>query len=546
MAKKIAILISMMGIFLVSCWGASAQAPHDPTVFRPLGRFYLEGRYRIHSPDGYHIMMQEEVDVTPAPDVDAAATPTQGEAETAAPETPIERIFETHLTMWDIRGGKTLWTIALSQERYISDIVFAPDGSLFYVATTMPYPDPEEIRLTFYDTLTGEVISQTQGFDVIGAKIIPGDLEQALYTTVEFTPDSQQVIISYWRSIQPQRCAVWDVETATPAWVGEFPCGVRNSDDRLMAVAHPHDSGYSAYYQLTLYNTATGEVVATSEDEITDFQWLDASRILLHRPYGDPPIIWDVLSNARAVIELPVRLGIFQPYSIGPYLLHHIDSETYVWDKLTGGIVRQSEFDFGGDRVELDGRILLVRRSEYIPELSTDEKAYYAFSAYDFETEQEVWSIEWTYQDLRYSRDRSRALAYDAGRQEIDLIDMRTGTILGHLAYESDYYSLTPNWDWLYEISGNMVTVFGVPDGQVSFENPPNARVRNETPLRREPIQLTDNVRGHLRAEAEVWIVAQTPDHAWLQVLFSGGYSYWVAADAIHLYASLDEIPIVQ
>lgn len=529
----IASLFLMVLTLPVMAQGGGNSSPYDPTDFRPLGRFTINANELVYSPDGYHIIGLQEVLQEPAAE-DETAEGTSDETDSADQEP----VYVRMLTMWDIRGGKTLWSVQLP-DRDWERIEFSPDGTTIMVQTTLPYPNEEEVRLTFYDAATGEIISQTGNIDIINAPIIPGDLPQGLYAEPHYTADGEHVVISYYRRTEAPQCGIWEVALANLLWEKDTLCGSVNADGLYMLVPEPHANTYSAYRQLAAYDMLTGELVSVSEDEVAEYSWLDTTHVLIHRPYGDPPIVWDILSNTRAVLELPSPMGMFWPDVLQGQLLYDNGSTMFVWEMRTGKLLR--EVNITGQPVIQPDRVLFLQTDDNWYELEPEDRNE-AFVATDFETAEVVWKARWQHDYLEVSPDGLIAAAFDGVLRTVDIFDLTTGKQLGSIPTLSDYYYLTPEWDWLVQPSYDVFVVWGPPSQVGLFEDVPSIKTVADTELRYEPIAGYSSART-LPAGQYLWAVGRTGNSAWIHVEDARGSRYWVEADTIELLVPIEEIP---
>lgn len=207
--KKLAILLA----FVIFIGGLTTQHatqaqdggttnPQDILDFRPLGRFSINANSLTISPNGLYATgttsFNREIEADSTEDDNAPDTPpADGEDGDGDEEAEPIIVTVTELHMWDLRGGKHIWQEELPENRTLESIIFAPSSDILYVRTNRPYPAQEEVRLSFFATETGQLISQTGDIDVIQTPIIPGDLAQDLYIEPYFTPDGQSMIINY-------------------------------------------------------------------------------------------------------------------------------------------------------------------------------------------------------------------------------------------------------------------------------------------------------------------------------------------------------------
>lgn len=561
------LLLSLLPLWIVlpaNAQDGGATSPYDPTTYRPLGRFSVDGHSLVISPDGYFIAGIRTIEEIIEAEDDAEATDTDDiesvdETENTVDSAEADQSEETSdsvdnepsdeaepeptyidmLTMWDIRGGQIIWSVPLP-DRELQDLEFAPTGDTIFTKTALPYPNDEEIRLTFYDVLTGERISQTGNIDVINAPIIPGDLVQVLNATPRYTQNGLFVVISYYRRAEAPRCAVWEVTTARLLWETTNTCGAISWDSSMMIIPQAHSNEYSAYEQLAVYNLQSGEAIAMSDDEVVEYRWLDESRIVIHRPYGDAPVIWDVQSNTRAVIELPYRLGVFWPASTGEIMFYSTDTVTYVWDIHTGLLERETTLN--GWLVDQEDHYIVLNIPYNWRDLEPEEQAQ-AFVAYDFTTEQELWRARWQHSNMVFSPDGKRAAAYDEVFYTVDIFDLDTGTQLGSIPTLTNDYYLTDEWEWLVQISGSVYTVWGPADDLDRFENPPNARSTIEAPLYYDPTTAYEPA-STLPEGQYVWLSGRSSNGEWLRVVSASGRNLWIEAENVEILTELDAIPI--
>ncbi len=500
---------------------AIAAPQFDPLQFRPLGRFTINGDFLRLSPNGYHV------------------AGVQTEVRTISEE---EQITAYWLTLWDIRGGQTQWRVELP-DRQFEALTFSPDGSTILAKTVNPDSD-EEIRLSFFEVSSGDLISQTGSIDVIDAPKIPGDLRQDLVAEPHYSPDGQYVIVDYWRRSEAPRCAIWRASDAHLLWERDSVCGAVNPSGQYIAFWHPHQNEFSPYWGLSVHDVATGELVVEAPDEMVDFAWIDARQIIIHRPYGEAPIIWNVATNSRAVIELPDQLGMFWPAPIDDQLVYSTDSYTYFWNSTTGRLSNQTELAATGRWVQQGDRLLVLLTDDDWRWMEEEDRNR-AFQALDMETGQQLWATRWQHRDMDVDTTGTRAAAYDEEFGTIDFFDLQTGDQLGSIDSYTGSYFLTPDWDWLVEIYGNTYIVWGMPEAASFFDNPPHARLTSETELRYEPNTLVEPA-GTAPAGRYVWLEGRTPDGQWLRLEPLTGRSYWMNASSVDLQVDLDDLPVFE
>ena len=124
-------------------------------------------------------------------------------------------------------------------------------------------------------------------------------MPQFLNASPYFTEDESKVIVNYWRRAEASRCAVWDVATAGIVWQMESNCAAMvNETGEFLAIREPYDEVFSAYDHLAIYETDSGARVLESPYELNSANWLNADTIVIDRPYGEPPILWNISGNA--------------------------------------------------------------------------------------------------------------------------------------------------------------------------------------------------------------------------------------------------------
>lgn len=194
------------------------------------------------------------------------------------------------------------------------------------------------------------------------------------------------------------RCAAWDIASGAITWQATMRCGAINEDGRFLIVSESHSNPYSSYPQLAIYEIEAGEIIATSEDEVVEARWIDPTHVMVHRPYGDPPIIWDVMSNTRAILETPFRSVRFWVSVLPDDILTHAQrGVTYVWDKSSGRLLR--EIATYGRYLVQENRILLVQMdSNWYDYTFEDDEWNNLIRAYDFETGNQIWGVHWQHE----------------------------------------------------------------------------------------------------------------------------------------------------
>ncbi len=553
--KKLGFLVVLSMILGSLVFLQPTQAQDDASVdaagivdFRPLGRFTLYGNSITISPNGlyaagttsYTREVAATEDTPSAAEDDTTAESTDaGSDEDTEPET----ITITRLHMWDMRGGQHLWQVELPENRTLESLVFAPSSDVLYVRTNRPYPAEEEVRLSFYNTVSGRLISQTGDVDVIQSAIVSGDLAQDLSIEPFFTPDGQRIIINYQRRLEEGRCAAWDIASGTIIWQATMHCSSINPDGRFLTVYEPHANPYSSYPQIAIYEVATGDIVAVSEDEIVEARWLDATHVMIQRPYGDPPVIWDVVSNTRAILETPFRaLRFWVRILPGDMLTHTEQGTTYVWDQSSGRLL--NEVPIWGSYLLQDNRILLLQMdSNYYDYTFEDDEWNNLIRAYDFETGNQIWGAHWQHELRAVSPDATVGVGYDRVTYLLDTFDLNSGEQLGSLQINDDSFYITDDWQWIIEPLYGYYVVWGDASELGRFDDQPGAVTRDVVAGYYDPNTNYDPAT-ELAENTYVWLVERTADDSWLLVETARRNRYWVPANEVDILIDLETIAV--
>jgi WD40 repeat protein len=480
--------------------------------YRPLGRIQLLTAHRVlQSPDGYLLAAIEQEGNT------------------------------TWLGLWDIRVGRELWRVSLPQRKW-EEAAFAPTGDSLMLKTTLPGA-AEEVRFTFYDTLSGQVMSETGDVDIIQAEIIPGNMPQALIASPRYSPDGRWLIVDYGRRAEANRCAVWEVTTARLHWEVPGKCGSVSEDGRYMVLDYQAEGSYSAYPNLAIYELASGALILRSEDEALRYQWLDAARLFIERPYGEAPVVWNVPQDQLAIIELPFQMGPFMPQALNRVMFYPYPRpqgpETYIWDMATGELLGQTLLV--GQLVEQGERVLVLQ--EHVQ----NDQGQAVLRALDLENEALVWEIPWVYSNLTLREDGFYAFAYNQTTRQTDILDLQNGQVVSHLSVPYHDFLLTPDWQWVLQFDGNStLLIWGDASQQVQFEDPPQARIIAETPVFYQPDDRYLNQRYLLYEENYLWLSGRTADNTWLQFQTESGELYWFPRAQAELLVEIMQIPVQQ
>lgn len=549
--RKIALSICL--IILLSLAVLPGLAQDDPQsqpatseylmALRPLGRIRIEGGQVTHSPDGYHIATIRTILLPPIfynirPDATPTDIPTNIPPREEQNTAPIPLYW---LNMWDIRGGNLMWSLRLPIFHNLDGFRFSPQGDSLFVRLS-ERENSEKIRLRFFETETGNIISDIEDLDVIKTPIIPGNIPQNLTVEAAYTPTGEYVIANYWRAAESPRCVLWRVADAQLVWEQRAACGTINRDGRFMVRPEPHANSFSAYNQLTVYDLPTGEIFTASEDEVVAHDWIDETHLLLHRPYGDAPVIWDIINDTRAIIEQPYRLDRgFSPYPLQNMLLN----ANFIWSKTTGGLLETLE-EPPGRLIEVDGRILELYTDPEWREKEPEERLA-GFVAYDFLTGVEVWHNEWQHStNFLFSPDRHLALTVDSTTNFLEMFNLQTGLIEGELPTLYGNFTFTPQWDWLYQTEGLVYTVWGPPSelDRFSKADQPNGLLREDTRLFNYPNLPYSSSAGKLRRGEYVWAIGHAGGR-WVLIEMANSQRYWVESGKVKTFDHLPNLPMM-
>jgi WD40 repeat protein len=438
-----------VAIFDAPASGASNSRILGLMEFHPLGRFAIPADYLVRSPDGVYVASLQQ------------------------------QATSVLLSLWDLRGGQPLWQVSLP-ERQWETVQFSPDGNTLLVKTNAPYPAPEEIRFTFYDALTGTIISETGDVDILDSPVIPGNMPQQLTANPRYTQAGQIVVVDYGRRAEVPRCAVWQVSTAALVWQMENRCGTLSADGRYMLLARPYTEIFSAYSQLVVYEVASGAVLTTSQDEVVQSTWLTNEWVFIERPYGEAPMIWNILDNTTALVELPVLMGSFLPEVLNRVMFYAYGDTTYVWDIATGELLGTTSLQ--GRIVEQANRVLILQECQ--PEDSDTS----ALCAVNLENNELVWEIEWTHAWISIRDEGSYLFAYNHQTQQVDIFDLQTGTKTSSIPLDEHDFTLTADWQWLIQPTDyNRFIIWGLPQALDLFTDPPHIRITADTDAYYEP-----------------------------------------------------------
>jgi hypothetical protein len=544
-------IISIVIVFVCILSVASAQEGDTmPSEFRPLGRFSLVGGETIISPDGYFIadLYQEEKAVA---EESQGTEPTEPEcvdfeseecyAEWDAYYIALDEYFNPPanyiytITLWDIREGKELWQTIIEDRNY-SGLVFAPDSSSLLIKTTLPFPDTEEVRLSFYDTVTGKVISETGDINPFDAPIIPGTLDQPLTAEPVYTADGAHAMVSYWRRAEETRCAVWAVATGEIVWEKDTSCGSVSPDGKLAIIPAHHSNPFSDYDQVVVYEVVSGAEVARTEDEAANYEWVDDSLVVVNRAYGDPPILWDVATDSRAVIELPYPMGLPTAVPLSRVMFYVAPDLTYIWDKANGALLGSTSVE--GYLWEQADRVL-VFQFEYE---TVDEEEFINFIVRDLTQDEELWRMRWDHEVNSISPDGEKMLAYNYTTGLTEIIQFDTGEVLGTIPLSGFDFYITPDWQWIVQSYSVFYTVWGLEEFLGQFEDQPEARLKEAT---MSYYEANDEFPAYdLVGDQYVWLQARSEDNQWILLDSPSWGNIWVPASSLELEVSMDSLEV--
>lgn len=494
--------------YMVVPLGSASRAAQiaNFAAYRPLGRVTLPVDVFVPSPDGYYLAGIQQ------------------------------RSEGAFLGLWDVRGGHQVWQVSLPNRQW-DTLRFSPAGDTLMVKTNAPYPAEEEIRFTFYDALTGEVVSETGDVDIIDSPLVPGNMPQGLMAEPFYNRDGKSIMVSYYRRTEAPRCAIWDVHTGTMIWEMDETCGSRNDDNTYMISPRPYTDLYSAYDQLVVYEVASGAVLTASQDEAISFSWLTNDTVFIQRPYGEAPVIWNILEDTTAVMELPPELISFQPSVLKNAIYYNANGTTYVWDLATGELIADTLLQ--GGLIEQPEGIIVVQEYQ---EKDSPERVLRALS---LETEEVVWEIPWHHSDLSYRDDGLYGFAYNRDTGRIDIFNLQTGQFAGQIPLFSSNFGLTDDWEWIVQLEGGThLTVWGPAEAADLFDDPPHLHITAETPAYFESNTQFPYNNVVIRADQYLWVAGRTADSAWVLIEKLNGEKYWLPTTNAEFLVDLDQIPI--
>jgi WD40 repeat protein len=549
------------------------------TDFRPLGRFQIPAEYSVTSHDGFYIASVDILYV-----------------EVADAQEPIE--IPT-LSMWDIRGGVELWSISLP-DREVEEVIFSPHDNRLLVKTTAnlvgvlggassggattlsdeeidalladlqnlsdeefemllealdnlandetpanlevssdPIEEiPEEIRFSFFDTLTGEIIGETGDVDIIEMPTIPGNMPQFLNARPYFTQDESKVIVNYWRRAEASRCAVWDVATAEIVWQMEATCGMVNGTGEFLALFEPYDEIFSAYDHLVIYETDSGTPVLESPYEATNANWLNDETLIIYRPYGDPPIMWNIVGNSVAVVELPGPLPNLQFDALNRVMFHATGQETFAWDIATGEFLGSTTLQ--GQIIDLPTGVIVLQQVEE----QEDDRWVQYLRAVSLENEEVLWQRRWGFRDLTLRDDGLYGFSYNWETGVVEILDMGTGESVGTLRAPDGSFTLTEDWNWIVFGGGSSLMVWGLEENVELFDDTPHVRTDVAVPVYYE---ANTNFPADIEIPADryLWLRQRTPDGAWV-MLDGYGQNFWIPSESLEALRDLESVAVYE
>lgn len=540
-AKRLLIIVfTVVVLGALAPFHTHSQTDSSLDDFRPLGRFRLELGSAVSSPNGIHILGTQVV----VEEVTASTETADGDADTEATpdaEPAVIQIRHYFLTMLDIRGGDVVWRVGIGDIQP-ARIRFSPDGSIILVEI-IAQDSPEEILLTFYHADDGTIISETSNFALIQTPIIPGDVNQALYTSIRFSSDNAHVIVDYYRRAEAPRCAVWRIADASLAWEIASGCGVVNPAGSAIAFVIENDDSFSDYPQIEVYDVATGEVVRRSKNEVVDFAWLDNDHMLIARPYGEPQVIWNIRYDTMASLENPYLRGDLWPGAIGEQLVYVDRTTTYFWSINTGRITYRANYPAYGDLIVRDGQLILFRLGgRYDAET---EQYIDILEAVDLETGFVFWQQDWYHGEIVYDETKWQAYAYNYSTGAIDFIDLETGDTLFSLTTFSDQVVVLPDHDYVIQSDGSDLIIWGPADQLGYFPDPPQALTTGEAPLYPEPNTNFD-AEGTVGAGRWLWLESRTSNSNWYAYRTEYGQRYWIPASALTLLVDPLAVPVAE
>jgi hypothetical protein len=545
---RIITFILVVGGLLAFGLSSLAQEPNipaanDPSGFRALGRFRIPGDSLESSPDTFHVlaMTAVQIELPPAPvEIVPEATETpegelaaEAEAEAVVePEVFVEPQYETitTMTMWDLRGGVAVWSEEIDETTFRS-AVFSPSGDTLTITSYFDLDD-EDLDNDYYslavlEPASGEIITTLEDFGtIIDEPRVPGEVYQPLSVSSWYATDTR-FLAEISRPLVGSFCSAWDVQGAQLVWTLPNSCGTPSPDKIHLAKLEPHASG-SAYKEISIYNLENGEKLISSPDEVVEFQWLDDNTIVLYRPYGDPPVIWEITQNTRAVLENPFgRSTIYPDDALTEMLLPGGEIGYYVWDKRTGKVLRETEIN--GWLFPLDERMVVleidydwsyyrnvISYGDEIEDIQeARERLARSFLLRDFVTGEVIYAQPHEHYDFVLSEDNTWAIAWNGILNGYDFYDLRTGEIWGRMPTLRGEFHFTQDMGWTVQRYDNLYTVWGDPAEIDRFENPPNSvTLWGDIKIYGSPSR--GNGFGILNAGTDLWLYGQTSDGNWI------------------------------
>jgi len=374
--------------------------------------------------------------------------------------------------------------------------------------------------------------------DIIEMPTIPGNMPQFLNAQPYFTQDESKVIVNYWRRAEASRCAVWDVATAEIVWQMEATCGMVNSTGEYLALFEPYDEIFSAYDHLVIYETDSGTPILESPYETIRANWLNDDTLIIYRPYGEPPIMWNITGNSVAVVELPGPLPNLQFDALNRVMFHAEGDVTYAWDIATGELLGSTSLQ--GCIIDLPNQVVVLHQVEK----RVDDEWRQYLRAISLENEEVIWERRWDNRDLSLRDDGLHGFSFDWATRSVEILDMRTGETVGEVRATDANFTLTEDWNWIVFGGGATQTVWGLEENVDLFEDTPHVRTNADVPVYYET-NTNFPADFDIPADRYLWLRERTPDGAWV-LLDGSGTNYWISTEDLDILRDLDDLPVFE
>jgi hypothetical protein len=277
--------------------------------------------------------------------------------------------------------------------------------------------------------------------------------------------------------------------------------------------------------------------VLESPYESTGAKWLDAENLIIDRPYGEPPIVWNITDNSVAVVEWPRPLPNFAFEPLRQTMLLADGPETFVWDIPTGELLGSTAIQ--GRLIELPNQVIVLQEVEF----QEDDEWRVNLRAVNLGNEDVLWEIPWGTRELTLRDDGLYGFSLNYETGTVDILDMQSGRMVGEVRVPELYFDLTEDWNWLTFSGSPYYVVWGLDENADLFSDTPHIRTTGEVPVYYEA-NTTFPTDFMLQPDSYRWVRNISADGQWLLLVTSGGSNFWIPAEGVEDLRDLEDVPV--